>query len=136
MAGANGQPGTQATRRALAAHAAEQEAGIASVIGQAVALHLADLLKQMAWQPGCVLCTARAKQALAAHATKAAAAQAAGEEIPIAPDPAVMPALTWVPLGSPPVALPVCFGCFAPPPDIRQVGLVDAAGNPITKRVG
>lgn len=102
------------------------EANLANVIGEAVALHLANvlgpMLQQMPWHPACVLCVQARKQA----------EQAEGEE-----PPGIAQAVTWMPLGQPgqpPNVLPVCYGHFQTGPAVRPTGLVAPSGQPIVAR--
>lgn len=65
------------------------EAGLANVIGQAVALHLGQLLGQMLpampWQPDCFFCLLAAKKLVHDHTVAVANASAAGEDMPELP---------------------------------------------------
>lgn len=133
---------------AAAARAADEaEQGLAQLIGQAVALHLAQLLQHglpqllsgLPLQPGCVLCTADAKRAQDAWLAAAQEAMAAAQEAPPRPAAGIRPSVTVTPVdvgGGQQVPLPVCFGHFQVGPEVRQVGLVDPGGNPILAHGG
>lgn len=114
------------------------EANLANVIGQAVAMHLAQLLAQQQAQSACVLCVQNRKQAEQAYQVAVDNAAAAAEpQPPLPPEPPVMPAVTWVPLGQPGQpgnVLPVCYAHFPSGPQVRSTGLVDASGNAILAR--
>ena len=123
------------------------EATLADVIGQAVALHLAQLLPQMLagqpWQPACVVCAMVRKQAELAWRAQVEAivaeyrvavenAKAAAEEQPPEPELPAQPALpdvqqssTWVPIllrpDLAPQPLPVCYDHL--PATAEQAGL-------------
>lgn len=124
--------------------------GLAQVIGQAVALHLGELLGQllpaMPWQPDCFFCLLGAKKTVRDYQVLLANAQAAGEGVPDPPAaPSVNRAVTQVvvtqlaqtPGGMVPSSGSV-WACWdhlelpAEPP--RQSGLVDAAGRAIITR--
>jgi hypothetical protein len=124
--------------------------GLAQVIGQAVALHLAEMLGQllpaMPWQPDCFFCLLGAKKTVRDHQVAIANAQAAGEEMPALPDaPSVNRAVTQVvvtqlvptPAGLVPSSGSV-WACWdhleLPSEPPRQSGLVDVAGRPIAAR--
>ena len=124
----------------------DAERNLASCIGEAVALHLGQLLQQaipqlsrlLPLQPGCVLCVADTKRAEAAWLTACQEAAEADAPPPQRPAPNVQPSVTWMPLGPEgrQTALPVCYGHFQLGPEVRSVGLVDAGGNPILARGG
>jgi hypothetical protein len=140
-------PGTQAIRRAIGESQNAAELGIAQVIGETVALHLARLLPQLLQKvqggTGCLFCTFAAKQVQRDYQIACMNAAQAAEEPPgPPPEPQIAQALTWVtitslaqsPAGPVPVAsvVPACFNHVhlpAEPP--RQVGLVAADGRPI-----
>ena len=144
--------------RALAEHAAQQESALARVIGETVALRLAELLPQQPWNPGCLFCTYLAKATVAQHAAATAAwqvaqqnAQQAAEPFDVPPpelaEPSIAQAVTWVPVtqladgpaGPVPVTVtvPACWAHVqlpqAPP---RQTGLVMPDGRPIIATAG
>lgn len=139
-------PNANQRARALAQQAGREEPNLAQVIGQAVALHLAQLLPQalhavfqgMPWQPGCLMCVNLHKQAEQAHRVAVAEAEAAGGGPPEPALPPVQQAITLAPVqpapGAPPLALPICYDHLAAQPQVRAVGLVDAAGVPIVAR--
>ncbi len=110
---------------ATAARAADEaEAGLAVLIGHAVAQALAPVLAQIATQPACVLCCAMAKQA-----EKAGAEQ----KPPIAQSMTVQPVQVG---GGLQVPLPVCWAHFDTGPQERATGLVNPSGQPIIARSG
>jgi hypothetical protein len=119
-----------------------QEKTLAEVIGESVALHLGQLLgpqlaaiRQLQAMPACVICTQTRKQAEHAYQVALANAGRAAEPVPGAPVlPEIALAVTWVPLGQPPQAVPVCYPHFPDGPQVRAVGLVDAQGNQILAR--
>jgi hypothetical protein len=91
------------------------EHGIAQVIGQSVAYHVAQLLAPVLQriadqqeQPGCIACAATAKRAERAWEVDAANAKAAAEPLPDKPDTRVNQSITIAPRG------PVCWSCFDP----------------------
>lgn len=105
------------------------EHSLAQVIGQSVALHLAQLIapgieqlikvaSQVQPQPACVLCVQECKQA------------AEPEPAPFAAPP-ISQAVTWMPIGQPPVAVPLCYGHVPSGPQVRATGLVAPNGQPI-----
>lgn len=119
------------------------EHSLAQVIGQSVALHLAQLLapgieqlikvaSQVQPQPACVLCVQECKQAEAAWQVAAQNAMQAAEPEP-APfaAPPIAQAVTWMPIGQPPVAVPLCYGHVPSGPQVRATGLVAPNGQPI-----
>lgn len=85
-----------------------RQAGLADVIGQAVALHVGQILTQMPWQPGCLVCVTEAKRAEHAHQVAVGNAQAAAEPLPDEPEVGVNTAITIGPAG------PVCWQHFDP----------------------
>lgn len=85
-----------------------REAGLADIIGQAVALHVGQILTQMPWQPGCLVCVTEAKRAEHAHQVAVGNAQAAAEPLPDEPEVGVSTAITIGPAG------PVCWQHFDP----------------------
>lgn len=114
------------------------EASLAQLIGQSVALHLADmlgqLLPQMPWQPDCLFCLLTAKKTVKDHQVAVANASTAGEDMPPLPDaPTVNRAVTQVPTAGGSV-----WACWdhleLPPEPPRQTGLVNPAGQPIITR--
>ena len=118
------------------------EHNLAQVIGQAVAVHLGQLLgplvqhiAQQQAQPACVICVQARKAAEQAHQVAVANAQQAAEPEPEAPElPGIMPAITSMPLGAPgqpPQVLPVCYGHFQAGPSVRPAGLVLPDGRPV-----
>ena len=126
------------------------EHGLAQVIGQVTAYHLAGmlgkLLPQMPWQPDCFFCVAAAKKLVRDHQVAIANAQAAGEELPgLPPPPAVNRSITQViatqlvqtPAGVVPASGSV-WACWehidVPAEAPRLAGLVNAAGQPIISR--
>jgi hypothetical protein len=143
---ANGHPPTRAERRRVENNTpmpsgvgAAQE-GLANVIGQAVAVHLANVLGQILPQmrpqgTACLFCALEAKQALAAYQVACENAQKAAEDIPPPPQPPIQQAFTWSPIAAgpnvPPVAVPVCFDHLQAGPPQRAVGLVLPDGRPI-----
>jgi hypothetical protein len=146
LAAGNGSkpPGTRAIRNAVDQ---SREFGIAKVIGESVALHLAQLLPPLlaraSQATGCLFCTFAAKQAQRDYQIAVMnAAQAAEEPPPPPAEPQIATALTWVtitslaqtPAGPVPVAsvVPACFNHVQLPQEPpRQVGLVAADGRPI-----
>lgn len=121
------------------------EDSLAKVIGEAVALHLGQLLGQILpqlapQQTACLPCAVLAKQAQAAHAVAVVNAQAAAEPVPDPPQVPIQAAFTLMPMqaapGVPPVACPVCFDHLQAGPAARQVGLVLPDGTPIVARAG
>lgn len=126
---------------------------LAKVIGESVALHLANILGQILPQmrpqgTACLFCALAAKQALAAYTVACENAQAAAEDIPRPPEPPIQQAFTWSPVAAapdvPPVAAPVCFDHLpVGPTDVteqapaerkapfRPVGLVTPDGRQI-----
>lgn len=149
--------------RALDRHAGEQESALATVIGETVALHLADCLAQvlpgMPWNPGCVFCVWRAK---AAHLQHMAAlqqweiakqnAEQAAEPFSVPQpewgEPLIAQAVTWVPVTQlvpgpggtmvpVTVVIPSCWADVAVPAEPpRQTGLVAPDGRPIVAHGG
>lgn len=126
------------------------EHSLAQVIGQAVALHLGELLGQllpaMPWQPDCFFCLLGAKKTVRDYQVLLANAQAAGEGVPDPPAaPSVNRAVTQVvvtqlmptPGGMVPSSGSV-WACWdhleLPQEPPRQSGLVDVAGRPIATR--
>lgn len=114
------------------------EASLADIIGQTVALHLANvlgpMLQQVQAQPACVICVQGHKQAAKAHDVAVANAAQSAEEPPEVQLPPIMPAVTWMPLtapGQPPQVLPVCYGHFQAGPTVRPTGLVLPDGRPV-----
>ena len=126
------------------------EHGLAQVIGESTALHLAEmlgqLLPQMPWRPDCFFCLLRAKKLVRDYQVAVAVAQKAGEPVPDPPaPPSVARAVTQVivtqlvqtPAGTVPASGGV-WACWehvelpAEPP--RQVGLVGLDGQPIIAR--
>lgn len=91
------------------------EASLAGVIGQSVALHLADLLgtflAEAMLRDGCIVCAARVKRAVHAWEVDAANARAAAEPEPAQPDVGVTQSFTEGARG------PVCWSCFDPEQD-------------------
>ena len=122
----------------------EAEATLAQVIGQHVALNLAQVLPQMLaqlpHQPACVMCVARRKKAEEAAAPVLPGSDAEAAQAAAAALPGVSNAVTWLPLvtgpGQPPAVLPVCYPDFSMGPDVRPVGLVDPSGSPIMAHGG
>jgi hypothetical protein len=118
------------------------EANLAHVIGEAVALHLAQvlgpMLQQMPWHPACVLCVQACKQAELDYQTAVEVAVKAAEPTPEMPEvPPIAQAVTWLPLappGAPPSVLPVCYGHFQAGPAVRPTGLLTPSGQPIIAR--
>lgn len=112
---------------------------LARIIGESVALHLAQLLPQalaqVAQQTACLLCAVAAKQEQAAHKTACEQAAKAGEPMPDAPPVNIQQAFTLMPMQAavnvPPVACPVCFDHLQTGPEVRPVGLVGPNGKPI-----
>ena len=134
---------------------------LAKLIGEAVALHLAPLIGQLAQalaaqKTACVYCAARAKMAGHAHAKavealraeQEIAAKAAAElggappelTLPEFAPPGIQEAFTWVPVviapGQPPTSVPVCFDCLPEEPQTapagpRATGLVTGDGRPV-----
>lgn len=123
---------------------------LAKVIGESVALHMAELLgqllPQMPWQPDCFFCLLGAKKLVREYTVAISNAQAAGEPVPDPPaPPSVARAVTQVvvtqlvntPAGMMPGSGSV-WACWehvelpAEPP--RQVGLVGPDGQPILSR--
>jgi len=89
--------------RALREHQAGNEASFAKLLGQAVAVELAQmlgqLLPQMPWQPECFFCVSAARQQVRAYQVQVANAQQAGEPNPEPPPPpGVAKGITWVPV--------------------------------------
>lgn len=114
---------------------------IAQVIGQAVAQYLGELLgpvlAHLANQqpmPACVLCVQARKIAEAEHRVAVANAAAAAEPEPELMLPPVTRCDTWMPMGQPPVAVPICYGHVPDGPAIRATGLVAPNGSPIIAR--
>jgi hypothetical protein len=130
--------------------AAEQT--LAQVIGETVALHLAQmlgqLLPQMPWQPECWFCVADARQRVRAYQVLVQTAQQAGEPVPDAPDPpAVAKAITHVPVtqlvqtpaGPVPgtCAVPACWDHVQVQADgPKPTGLFAPDGRPIVRSGG
>lgn len=126
------------------------EHGLADVIGQAVALHLGQLLGQllpaMPWQPDCLFCLIAAKKTVHDHQVAIANAQAAGEDMPeLPPAPTVNRAVTQTvittlaqtPAGMVPASGSVwsCWDHLEVPQDApRQTGLVGPDGRAIVSR--
>lgn len=152
------QLGGQAARRAVAEHQAGQEAGLAGLIGESVALHLGPLLGELVQrvtaQPECFFCLRNVIQFVRQYQVAVANAQAAGEDVPAPPEPpSVSRSVTRIPViqlaqgpaGPVPVScdVPSCFECMqaqaqAEPQQAGRVsvGLVDVAGNPLSFRRG
>lgn len=151
MTAANGHPPTRAARRRVENNTpmpsgvgAAQE-GLANVIGQAVAVHLAQVLGQILPQlrpqgTACLFCAIEAKRVLAAYQVACENAQAAAEDIPQPPQPPIQQAFTWSPVASgpnvPPVAAPVCFDHLQAGPGVRPTGLVLPDGRPVVAQAG
>jgi hypothetical protein len=129
---------------------AEQEATLAKVIGESVAVHhaqmLGQLLPRMPWRPDCYFCVAGAKMTVRDYEVKVANAQAAGEDNPEPPAaPEVTQAVTFMPVtqmaGSPAgpvpvtVSVPVCFAHMPASQDMpKATGLLNVDGSPILRR--
>jgi hypothetical protein len=125
---------------------------LAQVIGETVALHLAQMLGQllpsMPWQPECYFCSAGARTMVRAYQVAVANAQQAGEPVPPQPDPpAVAKCMTWVPVtqlvqtpaGPVPgtAAVPACWDHVQVHGEgPRPTGLVMADGRPIVHHGG
>ena len=122
--------GLSATGQEVPPSADVAERSLAEVIGQAVALHLAQLLapllQQAQAQPACVLCVQACKVA-------EQNARQAAEEFSA---PGIAQAVTWMPVGSPPAAVPLCYGHVPDGPQVRATGLVSPSGAPIVARQG
>lgn len=142
MSAANGKSPTAAQRAHRLAQDAQKAAdaaenSLAQVIGQAVALHLAQVLPQimaqMPWQPACVLCVSEHKNAEAGYLAKLGDTPV--EDRPPFEGPPIAQAITLAPFvtsaQSPPVAAPLCYRHLASGPTVRPTGLVDAAGRPM-----
>jgi bacterioferritin-associated ferredoxin len=137
-------------RRDLAKHHAEQEATLARVIGETVAVHLAQMLGQllprMPWRSDCYFCVAQARTLVRDYQVAVQNAQQAGEDVPEAPPPPeVTQAVTWIPVtqlaatphGPVPVSVsvPACFQHVTVTADMPQPsGLLRADGSPILRR--
>ena len=92
--------------------------GVAQLIGQSVAYHVAQLLAPVLQrlvdqqeQPACIVCAAKAKRAERDYEVAARNAQAAAEPPPDKPDAKVSQSFTQGARG------PVCWGCFDPDAD-------------------
>lgn len=85
-----------------------REAGLADIIGKAVALHVGQILQQMPWQPGCLTCITEAKRAEQEYQVACRNAVAAAEPAPDEPLVGVNSAITIGPAG------PVCWQHFDP----------------------
>lgn len=126
------------------------EANLANIIGQATALHLAQMLgqmlPQMPWQPDCFFCVLAAKQLVHGHQVACANAVQAGEDQPdLPPAPQVSRGITQVivtqlvqtPAGMVPSSGAV-WACWdhveLPQQPPRQSGLVGPDGAPIIAR--
>lgn len=116
---------------------------LAKVIGESVALHLANILGQILPQmrpqgTACLFCALAAKQELAAYQVACENAQKAAEDIPEPPQPPIQQAFTWAPVAAapnmPPVPGPVCFDHLQTGPQQRPVGLVLPDGRPVVAR--
>ena len=129
--GANGKvPTAHARMRAAERETAKAESSLAQVIGEAVALHLAQLLPQALshlGQPGCLLCVHAHKRAEQAWREKGGEGEFGG--------PPVAERVTWAPFATAPnapvIPAPLCYQHLSVGPQVRAVGLVDAAGAPI-----
>lgn len=126
------------------------EETLASVIGQTVAVQLAQmlsqLLPQMPWQPDCFFCVLAAKQVVHNHQIACAnAVQAAEEQPELPPAPEVARGVTQVvvtqlvntPAGPVPSSGSVwaCWNHIELPQQApRQSGLVGPDGSPIIAR--
>jgi bacterioferritin-associated ferredoxin len=123
--------------------AAEQT--LAQVIGETVALHLAQMLGQvlarMPYLGECARCIRSAKLGIRAYEVKVANAQQAAEPVPERPaPPEVARAVTWQD------GEPVCFGCYRldgpeewTPEQVEQFGAElarSAVGRPIVRSGG
>lgn len=144
--GTNGATASQIGRD-LRRHEAAQEATLAKLIGESVALHLSELLgrllPQMPWQPNCYFCMVAARQAVRAYQIQAQNAVQAGEPVPEMPaPPEVAQAVTSVPVtqlvqtpaGQVPgtCSVPACWEHVQVPGEgPRPVGLVAPDGRPI-----
>lgn len=125
---------------------------IAQVIGETVALHLAQMLGQllpsMPWQPECYFCVTEARTMVRAYQVAVANAQQAGEPVPPRPaPPEVGKSITLVPVtqlvqapaGPVPgtAAVPACWDHVQVQGEgPRPTGLVLPDGRPIVHRGG
>ena len=128
------------------------EQTLAQVIGESVAVHLAQmlsqLLPQMPWQPDCFFCVSAARSVVRAYQVAVQNAQQAGEDVPDPPaPPGVGKAVTWVlatqlvqtPAGPVPgtSSVPACWEHVQAPGEApRPTGLVTADGRPIVHTGG
>lgn len=78
-----------------------REAGLADIIGQAVALHVGQILTQMPWQPSCIVCVHAAKGEEYIYQVDVANAQAAAEPLPDEPEVGINLAITIDPTAGP-----------------------------------
>jgi bacterioferritin-associated ferredoxin len=138
--------------RALREYQAGNEASFAKLLGQAVAVELAQmlgqLLPQMPWQPDCFFCVTAARSMVRAYQVQVANAQQAGEDVPEPPPPpGVAKAITTVPatqlVATPagPVpgtcGVPACWDHVQAQGDApRPTGLVAPDGRPIVHTGG
>jgi hypothetical protein len=156
-AGNGSRPGTQAIRRAIAkAPLPDEEAKLAKLIGESVALHLGQLLGQLVPQvlqaaqqivqhTECLFCVLAARKLVAAYQVAVANAAAAAEPVPdLPPQPQVARAVTWVnvveqimtPAGPQAIVttVPACWEHVPVPGDApRPTGLVGVDGRPIVR---
>jgi hypothetical protein len=146
----NGHPPTRAARRRIenntpaASGLGTAEDTLARVIGETVALRLAELLARLPQpqQTGCSVCCIQAKQAQQAHAIAVENAKKAAEPEPDPPQMPIQAAFTTGPVyvapEQPPVWLPVCFDHLSAQagPLVRQTGLVFPDGRPVVAQAG
>jgi bacterioferritin-associated ferredoxin len=138
--------------RALREHQAGNEASFAKLLGQAVAIELAQmlgqLLPQMPWREDCYFCIVSARQMVRAYQVAVTTAEQAAEPVPDPPAaPQVARAVTHVPVtqlvqtpaGPVPgtAAVPACWDHVQVQGEgPRPTGLVLPDGRPIVHRGG
>jgi hypothetical protein len=90
------------------AGAVPAEQSLARIIGETVALRLAEIVPELTWTPGCLVCCREAKRAERDHNVAVANAKAAAEPLPDVPQVQVSQAFTIGPDG------PVCWAHVEP----------------------
>ena len=135
----HGSTANQRNRR-LAQDVDEAENGLAQIIGQAVALHLSqvlqEMLPQLPWQTACLACVHAHKLAEARYLEQYGALPEADR--PPFTGPPIQQSMTWAPLTTapnvPPVPAPTCYQHLNAGPALRQTGLVLPDGSPVIAR--
>jgi hypothetical protein len=90
------------------AGAVPAEQSLARIIGETVALRMAEVVPELTWTPGCLPCAREAKRAERDHSIAVAIATKAAEPLPDVPHVQVNQAFTIGPDG------PVCWAHVEP----------------------